>query len=122
MTKPSPISEAWRTLQPFDLVRVPFPFSDRAASKMRPALVLSRPAFHGRSGHLLLAMVTSSAQAPWPLDWTILDLQPAGLKLPALVRMKLFTLDGRLLREPLGRLGEPDRLGVTRHLKELIGW
>jgi len=122
MTKPSPISEAWRTLQPFDLVRVPFPFSDRAASKMRPALVLSRPAFHGRSGHLLLAMVTSSAQAPWPLDWEILDLQGAGLKRPALVRMKLFTLDGRLLREHLGSLGEPDRLGVTRHLRELIGW
>lgn len=121
MTKPSPISEPWRTLQPFDLVRVPFPFSDRAASKVRPALVLSRPAFHGRSGHLLLAVVTSSAQAPWPLDWAIRDLQGAGLPRSSLVRMKLFTLDGRLLREPLGRLGEPDRRGVGRHLKELLG-
>jgi mRNA interferase MazF len=67
-------------------------------------------------------MVTSSAQAPWPLDWAIRDLQPAGLKRPALVRMKLFSLDGRLLREPIGSLGERDRQGVTEHLKKLIGW
>ena len=31
--------------QPFDLVRVPFPFTDRQTSKRRPALVLSTLGF-----------------------------------------------------------------------------
>ena len=44
----------------FSLVRVPFPFTDRASQKHRPALVISDPTFQHTSGHLLLAMVTKA--------------------------------------------------------------
>ena len=107
-------------LAPFALVRVPFPFSDRKAQKRRPALVLSQSSFQQRSGHLLLAMVTSANQSSWPLDWLIQDLDAAGLKQPCLVRMKLFTLDERLLLGQLGALGERDRRGVSQQLTSLL--
>ena len=48
------------SLQPFDLVRVPFPFTDRQTSERRPALVLSSLGFQDDSKLLHLAMVTSA--------------------------------------------------------------
>ena len=104
----------------FAVVRVPFPFSDRQASKRRPALVLSEPAFQQHSGHLLLAMVTSARQSTWPLDWPIENLMVAGLRQPCLVRLKLFTLDERLVLGTLGLLAAQDRAGVTANLHALI--
>lgn len=44
----------------FALVRVPFPFTDRTATKNRPALVLSDAAsFNAPAGHSVLAMITT---------------------------------------------------------------
>jgi mRNA interferase MazF len=108
------------SLGPFAVVRVPFPFSDRNAQKRRPALVLSQLSFQQRSGHLLLAMITSANQSCWPLDWLIEGLEPTGLRQPCLVRMKLFTLDERLLLGQLGALAQPDRLGVSQRLQSLL--
>lgn len=56
-------------LEPYMVLRVPFPFTDRTATKNRPSLVLSDgPKFNVPSGHVVLAMITSAANAPWPLD------------------------------------------------------
>ena len=64
----------------FDVVVVPFPFTDRAASKRRPALVLSdRAVFNARIGHAVLAMITSAAHSDWPLDVRVTDLKAAEL-------------------------------------------
>lgn len=94
----------------FEVVRVPFPFTDRNATKNRPALVLSSgAAFNAPSGHSVLAMITSAANLPWPLDCVIEDLAAAGLPAPSKVRFKLFTLDHRLVRGVLGRLSSCDR-------------
>ncbi len=56
------------TYEGMQVVRAPFPFNDRVASDNRPALVLSDAAtFNTPSGHLVLAMITSAKNAPWPL-------------------------------------------------------
>jgi len=102
------------TYEAGQVVRVPFPFTDRVASKNRPALVLSDDgAFNTPSGHLVLAMITSARNAPWPLDCPIEDLETAGLPAPSVVRCKLFTLDARLIRGVLGRLAEADAAHVA---------
>lgn len=47
------------------VMRMSFPFTDRAASKNRPALVLSdAAAFNAAAGHVVLAMITSAGNAP----------------------------------------------------------
>jgi mRNA interferase MazF len=105
----------------YAVVRVPFPFTDRATTKNRPALVLSAAAFNGRSGHSVLAMITSRGTAAWPLDVPIEDLKSAGLPAPSLVRFKLFTLDDRLIRGQLGSLGAADRMAVDQALMGVLG-
>ena len=96
-----PASES--ALTAWQVVRVPFPFTDRQAVKNRPALVLSdASAFNAPAGHAVMAMITSAENAPWTLDCPILDLEMAGLPAPSKVRFKLFTLDQRLVRGVLG--------------------
>ena len=108
-------------LQTFDIVKVPFPFTDKTASKNRPALVLSSAAqFNAPAGHSVMAMITSSSHTSWPLDCIIQDLPAAGLPAPSLLRFKLFTLDHRLVRGVLGHLSDPDKENVRNHLRDLF--
>ncbi len=104
------ICEAWQ------VVVLPFPFSDRQEVKKRPALVLSNKRFN-QKGSSVMAMITSSAHDPWPGDSDIQDLSAAGLQVPCKVRLKLFTLDNRLIARAAGRLSPPDRDMVSDHLK-----
>lgn len=116
MKMPTVIYERWQ------VVRVPFPFTDRTTSKNRPALVLSDATeFNTPAGHVVLAMITSAGNAPWPLDCTIADLVSAGLPAPSVVRCKLFTLDARLIRGTLGTVAAPDVACVQQSLSRLWG-
>lgn len=103
-----------------DVVKVPFPFADRHAKKHRPALVISRQGFGNESGHSVMAMITSARQSAWPLDVAIGNLEAAGLPAECIVRMKLFTLDHRLIEARLGRLADADHRAVAAVLKRLF--
>lgn len=106
----------------YAVVRVPFPFSDRDTAKNRPAVVISDPAaFNAPAGHSVMAMITSQANAPWPLDCAISDLAAAGLPVASKVRFKLFTLDNRLVRGRLGKLSAADVAVVRAGLASLLG-
>ena len=95
--------------QPGDVVIVPFPFTDREASKRRPALVCSARDFNARSGHVVLAMITTATTTAWPGDVRIKDLESAGLPRDSTVRWKLVTLDASLIVRRAGELGQADR-------------
>lgn len=106
----------------YTVVRVPFPFTDRDTAKNRPAVVLSDPAaFNTPAGHSVMAMITSQANAPWPLDCTLTDLAAAGLPAASKVRFKLFTLDHRLVRGEIGKLSPADVTAVRAGLASLLG-
>ena len=103
------VCDAWQ------VVVVPFPFTDRRTTKRRPALVLSRKRFSSH-GHTVLAMITSAVHAPWPGDTRLADLASAGLRKPCLVRLKLFTLDNRFIERQIGQLARADRTNVSAAL------
>jgi mRNA interferase MazF len=106
----------------WDVVVVPFPFTDGPARRRRPALVMSRPDALGNViGHSVLAMITSAGHRRWPLDVPISDLAEAGLPAPSVVRMKLFTLDDRLIERSVGGLGQTDLRAVEVALARLFG-
>lgn len=107
------------TCERWQIVVVPFPFVDSPQAKRRPALVLSSTEFN-RSGHTILSMITTKAQPGWPGDVPIQDRSAAGLPRACLVRLKLFTLDNRLLIERLGRLGGADRAAVSDALRTVL--
>ncbi|MCF6179783.1 MAG: type II toxin-antitoxin system PemK/MazF family toxin [Geopsychrobacter sp.] len=105
----------------FDVVVVPFPFTDRTTTKRRPALILSNAQrFNRKVGQAVMAMITSAKNSDWPLDTEIKDLDSAGLPSPSIVRMKLFTLDEQLVIRKAGSLGRGDQAKVTAALQQLL--
>jgi mRNA interferase MazF len=105
----------------FSVVAVPFPFTDRTATKRRPALVLSSDTrFNRVIGHSVMAMITSAKNSSWPLDVEIKDLKQAGLPSPSIVRMKLFTIDHRLVLSSLGQLSDEDAARVSAAIQKLL--
>jgi len=109
------------TYERYTIVKVPFPFTDKLASKNRPALIISAAEpFNNRIEHSVMAMITSAKQSDWPLDTIIIDLGSAGLPSASLIRLKLFTLDHRLIRGTLGQLSDEDRDNFDNHLAQLL--
>ena len=92
------------TYEIWNIVKVPFPFTDKNNAKIRPALVVSQPIFQQETQHVILTMITSAKHSSWPMDIDIEDLNNAGLPIPSVIRLKIFTLDERLLMGHLGVL------------------
>ncbi len=105
--------------EPGDVVAVPFPFTDRPGTKRRPALVMSARLFNSR-GHSVMAMITTKSTPPWPGDHHLVDLGAAGLMTPSLVRIKLFTIDNRLIVRRIGRLARADRTSVAAAVAQAL--
>lgn len=106
--------------EPFDVVVVPFPFSDSPQVKQRKAFVLTRSDFQRGSKTLVMAMLTSAHASAWPGDVPIADLEPAGLRKSCVARLKLFTLDEALLLERVGTLSARDQTAIRAAWKPLL--
>jgi len=116
-------SKLTRTYDIYEIVKVPFPFTDVKSTKVRPALILSSAKhFNAKIGLSVMAMITSVKpnQDLWPADIVIEDLQLAGLNIPSFIRFKIFTLDHRLILDRLGKLSEVDQNSVRKKLKEIL--
>ncbi|MEN9566592.1 MAG: hypothetical protein RLZZ69_1788 [Cyanobacteriota bacterium] len=105
--------------QQFDVVVVPFPFTDGNQTKRRPALVLSdRDTL--TIDKTILAMITTKNHLLWPLDTVINDLEAVGLDAPSMIRFKLFTLDNHLIIKKIGSLSKYDRTIITVRMKKVF--
>ncbi|OAJ32932.1 type II toxin-antitoxin system PemK/MazF family toxin [Piscirickettsia salmonis] len=106
---------------PYSVVLTPFPFTDKSASKKRPALVISCARSQEHNSMVTCLMITSLKgvnQVRWWGDQPINDLESAGLPVPSIVRQKVFTIDSRLIIKQLGLLNENDMLAIRVQLGE----
>lgn len=104
----------------YDVAVVPFPFTDVARAKTRPALALSASASNTANGQTVFAMITTAARSRWPSDVMLNDVTACGLAHASVVRFKLFTLDNRLIARRIGALGTQDRQSIRRALRALF--
>jgi mRNA interferase MazF len=115
------MNEPTETYKIYEIVVVPFPFTDREKSKNRPALILSSELFNAKNGKSLLAMITSNTgKELWPNDAEIKNLKPTGLTEASLVRFKIFTIDHVLIKARIGSLDDKDVKAVQSKLKEIF--
>jgi len=89
-----------------DLVKVPFPHTNRPTRQSRRALVVvggNRGYDDDALGLLWVVMVTSAENRGWPGDIALPDLAGTGLPAPSLVRTaKISTIEARDAT-PLGK-------------------
>lgn len=103
-------------LEPFAVVVVPFPYSDRLAEKRRPALVVSHPDLPARLARVWVAMITSVPHEDLG-DVAIHDLAMAGLPVASTLRAsKIATVDVDRILRVAGRLSDDDETLARRAL------
>jgi len=107
-----------------EMVLVAFPFTDLAATKLRPALIVSSDAFNANSSDAILVAVTSQISKRMPTSdhtLSIEDQRQAGLPKPSMVKLgKIVTLDQRLIRKKLGKISDPTLSLLTLKLHKLL--
>jgi len=69
-----------------------------------------------------MAMITTAGHHPWIGDVVLTDLKSAGLNTSCLVRLKLFTIDNRLVVKKTGRLAMADQERVREQLQTYLAW
>lgn len=106
--------------EPYDIVVVPFPFTEKRAVKHRPAVVLSTSRFNENHDHLTLAMITSAKSSSWDSDVTIHEWKASELMVPCTIRFKLFTLPKELILSRLGTLSACDRELLNKTAQECL--
>jgi mRNA interferase MazF len=57
---------------------------------------------------------------PWPGDTDIEDYRAAGQPSPCLIRLRVFTLDNRLILRRLGRLTQPTAALIEQSLRRYL--
>ena len=108
------IFEVW------DIVKVPFPYTDRPVRQRRPALIVAAGEIEAAHGLLWLVMITSAENRGWPGDVGISDPRAAGLPAPSIVRpAKIAMVDARDAQR-LGTLPAPDRKAVASRLRGIL--
>lgn len=109
------------TFNAWDIVKIPFPYTDRPVRQRRPALVIAAGEIEAAHGLLWLVMITSAENRGWPGDATVSDLRVAGLPAPSVVRpAKVATVEARDA-ERLGMLPLPDRATVRSFIRRALG-
>ncbi len=103
--------------EPWDVVKLPFPYTPSSTHEYRPALVIAAGRLETIHDLLWVLMITSAANPAWPMDVPITDLRSAGLPAPSVVRCaKISTID-RSRAQKIGVLMRPaERAAVARHL------
>jgi mRNA interferase MazF len=82
------------TFKQGDVIKVPFPYTDRPTRKSRPALVVSSGKLEELHGLLWVVMITSAHNKAWPKDITVSNLKRAGLPSPSVIRAaKIATIE-----------------------------
>ena len=110
------------TFEPGDVIRVPFPYTDRAVRQSRPAVVVSTARFQDLHRLLWVVMVTSAKNRGWPDDVPVGDLQLAGLPVPSIVRpAKIATIDAASA-STLGRLSDVQVREVIDKIRQHFHW
>jgi mRNA interferase MazF len=100
----------------WDVILVPFPFTDLSSAKRRPALIVS-PDSYNQNKDVVIAYVTSRVNTPLRFgDYKLQKWKEAGLPKSSLVRMKLATIDKTIIVKKLGKLENIDSEEIEKIL------
>ena len=105
-----------------DVVLMPFPFTSLAASKKRPAVVVSNRAYNTARPDVVVMAITSQLRpSPGPGEVWVGQWQAAGLLKPSAVKPVFATLEQALVLRQLGTLSAGDQAALRKAITETLG-
>jgi mRNA interferase MazF len=105
-----------------DVVLVPFPFTSHAASKKRPAVVVSNRSYNAARPDVVVMAITSQLRPSpglgevWVSQW-----QAAGLLRPSAVKPVFATLEQALVLRKLGTFSAADQAALRKAIAGTVG-
>lgn len=109
------------TFRQGDVVKVPFPYTDRATRQSRPALVVSTADLEEVHALLWVLMITSADNRGWSGDVDINNLAAAGLPVASVIRTaKIATIESTDATK-LGRISASALKQVRGQIAKLTG-
>ncbi len=100
---------------------VGFVFSEGFGKKLRPAVVISSPAFHRARQEVVVAAITSNVMPRLLGDHLIADWKGAGLLFPSVATGILRTIKGTMVARKLGAMSRGDLDAIDRQLGRSLG-
>ena len=104
-----------------DVVLVGFVFSDESGRKLRPAVVISTPAYQRARQEVVVAAVTSNIRRRLFGDHPIVEWKAAGLLFPSTVTGIVRTIKRTMVDRKLGSLPRAELEGVEGELRRSLG-
>ncbi|HEV8158330.1 MAG: type II toxin-antitoxin system PemK/MazF family toxin [Acidobacteria bacterium] len=100
----------------WEIVLVPFPFTDLSSVKRRPALIVS-PDIYNAGKDLVIAYITSQLNSPSRVgDYKLKKWKEAGLLKSSIIKMKFATIDKTIIVKTVSELADVDREEIEKIL------
>ena len=104
-----------------DIILVPFPFTNQAATKRRPAVVISAARYNDARPDVIVMAVTSQLAGDARADDVPVEAwEAAGLLKPSAIKPVIATLEQALIIRKLGALGTDDVSALRTALDGLL--
>ena len=101
----------------WDIILVPFPFTNLRTLKKRPALVIS-PEIYNSGGDRVILFITSNIHTHAKSgDYFIENWKESGLPKPSMTRMKFATISESIIIKKIGTLDNNDRKALKLKLR-----
>jgi len=105
-----------------DIILVPFPFTNQAALKRRPAVVVSNRSYGLIRRDVIVMAITSQMSAnPALAEVAVAQWQSSGLLKPSTIKPVFATLEQRLVLRQLGQLDQLDRDALRAGIGRILG-
>lgn len=104
-----------------DIILIPFPFTNAAANKRRPALVISKETHHQYYNKIICLAITSQAGHN-RYEYEILDIKNSGLLFtPSWIQLdKVFTTESQFIIKKLGVLDTGELSDIMKMFDHII--
>jgi len=104
-----------------DVLLVPFPFTSQAASKKRPAVVVSSRYYNASRPDVIVMAITSQVRPqPHPGEVWVTAWRDAGLLKPSAVKPVFATLEQTLILRRLGALTTDDLAALRVAIADIL--
>ena len=108
------------TYDPWDIVLLPFPFTNLSASKKRPAIVISPKPYNSEQDVVVLFLTSKINVSPKVGDYKLKHWQSSNLPKPSMVRMKFATIDKDFILKKIGKMENEDKSSIKGKMKDFF--
>lgn len=108
------------TYKKWDIILVPFPFTNLKTVKKRPALVISPEEYNAGPDLIILFITSNLSSFGKPGDHKIVEWNKSRLPKPSMVRMKFATIEKSIIIKKLGEILKTDQLAINNNLKDFF--